>query len=258
MSSAKKNSPLISVVLPVYNGEKFVAQAIESILDQQHRPLQIIVVNDGSTDQSEKVLRQYKDYITYVEQENGGPPSARNRGLQEVNGEYITFIDQDDVWHPNKLKIQLLEFEKHKQLHIAIGFTIKMPFSSPDDLNSECIESKPRFELLLGSSLTKKSAFEIAGNFSKELLVGDDTDWFIRARENKLSISVHSDLVFYHRLHENNFTKKNDRSKFVLRILKQAVDRKKTSDMNVISSLAKPTDNEELIQIWDNINSRSL
>lgn len=245
---------LISVIMPVYNGEKFVSQAIESILRQQYQSLQIIVVNDGSTDHSENILRQYEDSITYIEQENGGPPSARNRGLKEANGEYITFIDQDDIWHPDKLEIQLLEFEKHENLQIAIGFSLKLPFSSPDDLNPESLKKRSIFNLLLGSSLIKKSAFEITGNFNKLMLVGDDTDWFIRARENQLPISVHRDLVFYHRLHENNFTKKTDRSKFVLQLLKQAVDRKKTSDMNAITSLAKPTDNEELIEIWNSVN----
>ena len=255
MTSANKNLPLVSVVLPVYNGEKFVAQAIESVLNQQYRPLQIIVVNDGSTDQSGDILGRYKDSVTYIEQENSGPPSARNRALQEADGEYITFIDQDDIWHPDKLKIQLLEFEKHKDLHIAIGFSIKIPFYSFGDLNSRGVKNRAKFDLLLGSSLVKRSAFEVVDNFNNELLVGDDTDWFIRARENKLAISVHRDLVFYHRLHENNFTKKNDRSKFVLRILKQAIGRKKAADMNILNSLTKPTDNSELIKIWDSVNS---
>ena len=92
-------NPLISVVIPVYNAELLLEKCLDSILTQEYRPLEIVIVNDGSTDKSSEICKKYRDNyecITYVEQENRGASVARNRGLQEASGKYITFIDSDD------------------------------------------------------------------------------------------------------------------------------------------------------------------
>ena len=92
-------NPLISVVIPVYNAELLLEKCLDSILTQEYRPLEIVIVNDGSTDKSSEICKKYRDSyegIIYIEQENRGVSAARNRGLQETRGEYITFIDSDD------------------------------------------------------------------------------------------------------------------------------------------------------------------
>ncbi len=99
---------LVSVILPVYNGEQFVARAIESVLNQTYKELELIVVDDGSSDNSLDVVQSYADSrLKVLTKENGGPASARNFGIQHCSGEYVALIDQDDLWYPKKLEKQL-------------------------------------------------------------------------------------------------------------------------------------------------------
>ena len=105
--------PTVSVVIPTYNCSRFVGDAIESVLAQTRVPDQIIVVNDGSTDDTAAVVQQYRDgRIVYIEQANGGIAAARNRGLSIATGDYIGFLDADDRWLPSMLERQLALLER--------------------------------------------------------------------------------------------------------------------------------------------------
>ena len=101
------NQPLISVVIPVYNAEKYIAETINSILSQTHTNLEIVAVDDGSKDSSVELLKTFGEKVRVIEQSNSGPAAARNRGVQEARGEWIAFIDSDDIWLPEKLEKQL-------------------------------------------------------------------------------------------------------------------------------------------------------
>src|SRR5690349_5838732 len=94
---------LISVVIPSYNAAAFVADGVESVFAQSYAPIEVIVVDDGSTDETAAALAPYLDRIRYVRQDNAGPARARNRGLQEARGQWIAFLDADDRWQPEKL-----------------------------------------------------------------------------------------------------------------------------------------------------------
>jgi glycosyltransferase involved in cell wall biosynthesis len=101
------SSPKVSVVIPVFNGERFIGDAIQSALDQTFRDFEIIVVDDGSTDRTERIVRQFSGSISYHRQENRGAGAARNLGAALTKGEWIAFLDADDVWCPQKLSIQM-------------------------------------------------------------------------------------------------------------------------------------------------------
>jgi len=100
-------SGLVSVVIPAYNSERFVDEAIESVLRQSHQRIEVIVVDDGSTDGTAARVRAYGDRVRYFHQANAGAGTARNRGLALATGDYIAFLDDDDVWQPEKLEVQL-------------------------------------------------------------------------------------------------------------------------------------------------------
>src|SRR5262245_25838031 len=100
-------SPLVSVIIPSYNSARFVSQAVRSVLEQTYSPLEIIVVNDGSTDDTVSVLDAYKGDIQIVHQANGGVSKARNRGIREAKGKFIAFLDADDQWLPSKIQKQI-------------------------------------------------------------------------------------------------------------------------------------------------------
>src|SRR4051812_47467284 len=97
----------VSVIIPVYNGAAFITRAIDSALQQSHRPSEIIVVNDGSTDATLDVLAPYGGRIVLISIANGGVSNARNVGIAASTGELLAFLDADDSWHPNKLQMQV-------------------------------------------------------------------------------------------------------------------------------------------------------
>ena len=106
-------SPLVSVVLTTYNRADLISETIESILSQTFRNFELIVVDDGSTDNTEEVVRSYNDErVHYIKTDNwGGPAKPRNIGIKKAKGEYIAFCDDDDLWLPNKLEVQLKHFD---------------------------------------------------------------------------------------------------------------------------------------------------
>ena len=103
----RSTQPPLSIGLPVFNGEKYLAEAIRSVLAQTYSPIEIIVVDDGSTDSSQEILAGFVDRVTTVRQQNAGPAAARNRGIAEAKGEYVAFLDADDTWVPTKTVTQM-------------------------------------------------------------------------------------------------------------------------------------------------------
>lgn len=102
-------NPLVSVVIPCYNAARTIAATLESVLAQSYRPIEVIVVDDGSSDRSVEIASSFAPAVTVVVQENGGPASARNEGIRRSRGEFIAFVDADDLWHPEKLTAQVAE-----------------------------------------------------------------------------------------------------------------------------------------------------
>jgi glycosyltransferase involved in cell wall biosynthesis len=100
-------APLISCVVPVFNGERYLGEALDSILAQTYRPLELLVVDDGSTDGTAALVTRYRDQIRPLFQPNAGQAAARNLGLSVARGEFVAFLDADDLWHPEKLARQM-------------------------------------------------------------------------------------------------------------------------------------------------------
>lgn len=112
--------PKVSVVIPAYNCERFISDAIESILRQSYKDYEIVIVDDGSTDKTAEIIKQYNnEKIKYIYQTNGGPAKARNTGIFNSKGEYIAFLDQDDAWLTNKLKLQVEVLENNNRVGLV-------------------------------------------------------------------------------------------------------------------------------------------
>src|SRR3989441_7830895 len=108
--------PVVSVVIPVYNGERYLADAIQSVLDQTYQNLEVIVVDDGSRDGSAAVAKRFGEAIRYVHRANGGVCKARNTGIAVARGTYLAFLDQDDLWLPDKLAAQVAYLDSHPEV----------------------------------------------------------------------------------------------------------------------------------------------
>ncbi len=108
--------PLVSVVIPFYSGLNWLEEAIESVLKQTYKNIEIIVINDGSKENVSEIVDKYGSYIRLINQENRGPASARNKGIKMASGKYIAFLDSDDLWMPEKLAKQIAFMESGKYI----------------------------------------------------------------------------------------------------------------------------------------------
>lgn len=201
------NRPLISVIIPAYNGAAFLAEAIESIHQQNYDPLEIIIVDDGSTDDTPQIAASFQNDVRYIHQIHHGRPAAgRNRGVRESAGGIIGFLDQDDLWPANKLALQIPHLLGESSLDVILGHTQMLHLSNHvDGKRTFAAMSEPVDYMLLSSALFKKSVFDKVGFFDESLAYfGDDLDWFIRAREKGVSVRQLEDVTLLWRIHETN------------------------------------------------------
>ena len=216
----------VSAIIPVYNGEHFLARAINNILSQQHHPLEIIVIDDGSTDNTAKIAQKYPDII-YHYQENTGPSAARNQGIKLAKGNVIAFLDVDDLWSANKLAIQLQCLQENPDVEIVQGLIQKVKYlalETGEILSSHFYE--PYQYILLGSSIYRSSVFEKVGLLDDSMMYGEDVDWYIRAWENNIVKKVIPETTLFYYLHKGGMTcGKNVRALGLFHIYKKHLER---------------------------------
>jgi glycosyltransferase involved in cell wall biosynthesis len=199
-------NPLISVIIPVYNGEKYLAEAIESVLIQSYCPLELIVVDDGSTDNTAKIAASFGSAVRYNYQHNAGTGAARNKGVEAAHGDFFAFVDADDLWTENKLTVQMNAFSDNPEIDALFGHVRQ--FFSPDlDEESKKRLSCPA-EIMPGelpsTMLIKREAFFRVGLFEEQWHVGQDVSWILRTRELGIKTIMLPDLIYMRRLHKNN------------------------------------------------------
>lgn len=222
---------MISVLIPAYNAENYIAEAINSVLRQTHRAFEIIVVDDGSIDETRRVVESFSSAIRYFHQENCGAGRTRNRCVELASGKFLAFLDADDVWLPDKLELQMREFEREGSLDVVFGMVRQVFQRNWEQRFSE--ETVAEWELLKGYSqgtmLIKRDSFLKVGTFPEKNTVGEFIDWFLRARETGLKMKLLPDLVMLRRIHQTNVgIRRRAEVKSYVRILKESIDRRRT------------------------------
>lgn len=242
---------LISCIVPVFNGERYLAEALESILAQTYRPIEIIVVDDGSTDGTRELCARYGDRIRYLRQNNAGAPTARNLGLSASQGEFIAFLDSDDLWHPEKLARQMELFEVRPELDLCV--THLQRFWVPQLASEQQRFQGHRFaEVLPGyvtqTLLARRRLFSFIGLFDTSRRVGDPMDWFLRAAEQGAVIEMLPDLLVFQRMHESNLSVElgsrrmtDSMQNAILDVVKASLDRRRRNNEKQARELAFPT-----------------
>ena len=158
--------PTISVIMPAYNSAAFIARSIESAQRQTVRPLEIIVIDDGSKDDTAEAAARCGDLVRVLRQPNGGPAAARNHGAREARGEWLAFLDADDAWMPNKLERQVSVIEDDVTLVHALCFQGKPCHSAPAEIDfARLWQGNP---IATSSVLLRKSAFDEVGGFDED------------------------------------------------------------------------------------------
>ena len=221
--------PLVSVVIPVFNGERFLREAVQSVLDQKYSPIEIIIVDDGSTDGSSAVARSFSETVRYLYQANQGPAAARNRGIEHAQGSLIAFADADDLWPSEKLEMQLPYLINDAAIEIVMGRIQQVRLSKTVNGQTQTEElAEPAFSVNLGSAVIKKSVFERVGLFDESMRYSEDVDWFMRAREAGAAIVTIDAVTLLYRQHEENMTRGKSTSELnVLKALKKSLDRRR-------------------------------
>ena len=231
--------PFVSVIIPVYNGEEFLRDAVHSIQQQSYQPIEIIIIDDGSTDGTADIAKSFGSEVRYVYQPNKGLPGARNKGLSEASGDLIASLDADDIWTENKLNIQVALFSQDPSIEIVLGRTQKMRLVSDRDEPMRFEPwSEPAVALSLGAALIKKSVFAKVGVFGEEHQYCPDWDWFMRARELGVRMGIHQDTVQYYRRHNSNITENIEEGNHdTLLMLKKSLKRRRQDNSDAPKSL---------------------
>jgi glycosyltransferase involved in cell wall biosynthesis len=198
--------PLVSIIIPTYNSEKYIREALESALNQTYRNIEIIVVDDGSTDNTKEVLKHYLDRIQYIYKKNAGPASARNVGIKHAKGEYIAFLDSDDMWLPEKIELQLGVFVKDQRIGLVSCNDYEIDEKGQILGESKHIHypsQKALFNALLvqnvvsggSNAIIKKECFDKVGLFDEHLHGTEDWDMWLRIAQRYDVIFVERPLV---------------------------------------------------------------
>jgi glycosyltransferase involved in cell wall biosynthesis len=229
--TAGTSSSLVSCVIPVFNGERHVREAIDSALAQSHRPIEVIVVDDGSTDGTAAVVRLFGEEVRYAYQANAGPPAARNHGLSLARGEFVAFLDADDRWLPGKLARQLERFAARPELECCVTH-VRHFWTDPLRAEEALFRAQGRVEQpgLAGSTmLARRRAFDLLGGFDTSQVHAATVDWFARARDAGLPVETLPEVLAMRRMHEGNFSRREraeSHDEFLM-MFKRSLDRRR-------------------------------
>ena len=203
IAAMKRDPRLISVVIPVRDGERHLAEAIESIFAQCHRPLDVIVVDDGSTDGTAGIAQRFPE-VRYVRQDKEGQAAARNRGVGLAGGELLAFLDADDVWMKRKLELQLAALDADPSLDMVFGFAEQ--FIDADGVDRLTLPESRRIlpARLPSALLARREAFDRVGGFRAGRSAAEVVDWLARALDMGIRALTLDDVVFRRRIHGAN------------------------------------------------------
>ena len=225
-------SSLVSCIVPCFNGQPYLDEALSSILAQTHPKLEIIVVDDGSTDGSAAVVGCYGDAVRYHRQDNRGPAGACNQGLALATGAFIAFLEQDDLWLPEKTSRQLAALDADPSVGYCVGHVQNFWIAELEH-EARRYRDRPVMQPVPGyvvqTLLARRETFDRVGRFDEALPFAFASDWFLRARERGIVERLVPEVVTRRRLHHENFSRRHrdaSRDEF-LHVIKASLDRRR-------------------------------
>lgn len=222
---------LVSVIVPVYNGERYLGDALESIFAQDYRLLETIVVDDGSIDKSAHIARSFPE-VLYIYKANQGVAAARNSGIAAARGEFIAFLDQDDIWMTNKLSVQINHLLEHHQIGYVISHQqlflepgTNVPLWLKKDL---LFKDHPGY--IPSALVVRRTVFEQIGVFDTAYTMGSDGDWFARAKDAGILMAVLPETLLRRRIHSSNCSSQAQLGmRELLKVVKTSIDRQQSN-----------------------------
>lgn len=235
-------SSKVSVIIPTYNRSAFLLDVLESVCRQTRKPYEVIVVDDGSTDNTRKALFNSGYKVNYIYQKNCGPAAARNAGIAKARGNVLAFLDDDDLLLPRALELAVGRLEDKICLEADIVSGLIMLVENVKKVNGKYTHKAipPVWpERIIGSAVIAKKVFDRVGLFDETLSLGEDIDWFMRAREKQVRFFTLSEVTYLYRIHKTNRTKNTrDVQKSMLKVLRKSLARREKAKAGIASPLA--------------------
>lgn len=237
-----QQAPLVSVIMPAYNAELYVLEAVRSVLDQDYEPVEILLIDDGSTDNTVEWVRREAPQVKVVQQANAGVAAARNTGLRCARGELICFLDADDGWLPGKLTAQVNYLQRHPEVGLVfhrwwvwkpdetgayirpLELLVPVP-GEIDPARSGWIYPQLLLDCIVHTStvMMRREMFEKTGFFDTTLLVGEDYDYWLRV-SRKYKIDKLTGVYSFYREAAGSLTKMPKSENYGYRVIKRAMD----------------------------------
>lgn len=224
---------LVSVIIPVYNGQPFLSDAIASVVEQDYRPLEVIVIDDGSTDSTAQIAQRFPE-VRYFYQSNQGHGSAKNTGIEKSRGEFLAFLDADDWWTPNKVSIQVGFLQAHSQVGYVLShmkMILEPGVQIPSWVRPEFLHQPVR-AYIPSSFMVRRAILNQVGVFDPGYTAGNDSDWFLRAQDVGIQRTLLPDVLLFRRIHEKNDSSLRTKvlREDLLRLIRASVHRKRQAD----------------------------
>jgi glycosyltransferase involved in cell wall biosynthesis len=232
----------VSVVIPACNAQKYIADALESVLGQSRLPREIVVVDDGSCDATPSIVSSFRARgVQLIQQENAGPASARNAGIAGTSAKWIAFLDADDIWTTEAIETHLASASANPMAALVWGLT-ELKLEDDGELPAEDWHGLPQWGMCLSSMMIRRSAFASVGTFAVDMRYGEDLDLLIRLKEKGHAFAKHDHIVSYRRLHGTNLTRRKELvDRAVLVAVQKAFERRRRRQM------ADPAPSDEIV-----------
>jgi glycosyltransferase involved in cell wall biosynthesis len=199
---------MVSVIVPAYNAEAYLAETLASVLEQAWQPLELIVVDDGSSDRTVAVAKSFGDVIKLISCPHRGLAATRNSGIAAARGEFVLHLDADDLLTPESVVKRMRHFSADPTLDMVVG---KLRCFLSPELPEEArgryvVPSEPQQGHLPGAAIIRAAAFDRYGPIDERLAINADLDWSVRARDEGARIRLIDDVVVERRIHGKNLT----------------------------------------------------
>ena len=230
----------VSALVTTFDQARYLGEALECVLAQTEPPFEVVVVDDGSTDETPRVLESFGNHVRSHRQRNQGISAARNRALKMARGNAVAFLDGDDLWPNRSLEVRVKALEGDPSAGGVAGWVeqfVSPALGSEEDQKVEGAQEVeppgggPRFGRLAGSMLLRKGVFDAVGPFDTELEIGETVDWLARADAAGIRLLSVPEVVLRRRIHgENTVLKTENAGAGYLKVLRAAVERRRAGD----------------------------
>jgi glycosyltransferase involved in cell wall biosynthesis len=221
--------PLASIIMAVKDGERFLPAAIASVLEQDYRPFEIIVIDGQSADNTAQIAQSFEQ-VRYVSQVGRGVADAYNVGIDAARGDFVAFLSHDDVWTPDKLTVQMSYMLEHPDVLYTIArvrFFLEPGCSIPPGFRSELLEGD-HVGRIMETLVARKVVFDLVGRFSTDFASAEDVDWFARAADAGVQMAVIPKVLLSKRIHDRNISLDASlNTSLLLKALRRSVSRKR-------------------------------